>query len=234
MVFRHFAVLCFAIILAVAMMGCASMGGGRISGVNWALANNGGRVSAFSEDTGYPASALIDGVTAPKDWDKEGSGWQALVSMSGVTRSVRTQRDEQERNFVMIEFPQPVTVNEVRIYSVDTEKYPASKFSVSDVLIQYEMVTANKDVLWANVKRPGKGIGDQDDAIRNNIKGVINARFDPVTTSKIRLLIYATNDISMSEDGKSREGAIRIAEIEVYGSGKQKSRKEVDALFQTN
>jgi len=234
MLFRHFAVVCFAIVLAVTVVGCASVSGGRISGVNWALAKNGGSVSTFSEEPEYPASTLIDGITVPDDWDKEGAGWKAQIASGGMTRSSRAQRDEQEKNWVIIELSQPVTVNEVKVYTTDSEKYPANKFGVSDLLVQYEMKTATNDLLWANAKRPGRSINDQDDAIRNNIYGVIDARFEPVTTQKIRLLIYATNDVSMTNGGKSREGVIRVSEVEVYGSGKLKSRNEVDELFNSN
>lgn len=234
MVVRHFIILFSVSILIIAISGCASMGGGQISGVNWALAKNGGHVSSFSEDPGYPASTLIDGITAPADWDKEGSGWQAQITAGGMARSTRSQRDEQEKNWVIVELPQPVMVNEVRIYTVDSEKYPALKFGVSDLLVQYEMVTATKDIIWATAKRPSKTIGEQDDAIRNNTKGVISTRFEPVNTQKIRLLIYSTNDLKSTQDGKSREGAIRLTEIEVYGSGKQKAHNEVDDLFQSN
>jgi len=233
MIFRHFSTVCLAVILTIVFIGCASMSGGQISGVNWASKRNGGNASAFSEDPGYPASALIDGITTPEDWDKEGAGWKAQISMAGVTRSVRAQRDEQEKNWVIVELSQPVTVNEVRIYTADSEKYPASKYGISDFLVQHEIMNASKELIWANAKRPAKSIGDQDDAIRGNLKGVISARFEPVSTQKIRLLIYSTNDISRTEDGKSREGFIRISEIEVYGSGKQKTRNEVDALFES-
>jgi hypothetical protein len=233
MLFRRFAIAGFAIIMVITAIGCANMGGGQISGVNWALAKNGGRVSAFSEEPNYPASAVIDGITKP-DWDKEGAGWQAQITVGGMARSSRAQRDEQEKNWIVVELSQPITVNEVRIYTADSEKYPASKFGISDLLVQYEMKTATNDLIWANTKRPGKGIGDQDNAIRNNLNGVINARFEPVTTQKIRVLIYSTHDLKSTPDGKSREGVIRIAEIEVYGSGKQKQRSEVDNLFNSN
>jgi len=228
--FKYLAFVCIVLITASFLMGCASVGGGQISGVNWASAKNGGRISTFSEEPEHPASTLINGVTSSEGWD-QGEGWQAQI-IAGQTKTVREQRDEMEKNWVEIELSQPVTVNEVRIYTVDSQKYPAAKFGVSDVLVQYQMRTASKDLLWTNVKRPGKGLGDQGDVIKGNIKGVINVRFEPVLTQRMRVLIYSTNDMKMSEDGKSREGNIRITEIEVYGSGKQKSRNEIDDLFQ--
>jgi len=213
-------------------IGCATMGGGQISGVNWALAKNGGRVTAFSEEPEHPASTLINGITSADNWD-QGEGWQASMLASGVTRSVRDQRDEMERNWVEIELSQPITANEVKIYTVDSQKYPAAKFGVSDVLVQYQLKTSTNELIWANVKRPGKSLGDQGSIIRGNKSGVITVRFEPVNTQKIRVLIFGTNDITRSEDGRTREGTIRLTEIEVYGSGKQKSRSEVDSLFES-
>ncbi|HGE69817.1 TPA: hypothetical protein ENX78_03205 [Candidatus Poribacteria bacterium] len=213
-------------------IGCATMGGGQISGVNWALAKNGGRVTAFSEEPEHPASTLINGITSADNWD-QGEGWQASMLASGVTRSVRDQRDEMERNWVEIELSQPITANEVKIYTVDSQKYPAAKFGVSDVLVQYQLKTSTNELIWANVKRPGKSLGDQGSIIRDNKSGVITVRFEPVNTQKIRVLIFGTNDITRSEDGRTREGTIRLTEIEVYGSGKQKSRSEVDSLFES-
>ncbi len=226
-------VIIFVLMTAITfVIGCATMGGGQISGVNWALAKNGGRVTAFSEDPEHPASTLINGITSADNWD-QGEGWQATITASGVARSVRDQRDELERNWVEIELSQPITINEVKIYTVDSQKYPAAKYGVSDVLVQYQLRTSSNELIWANVKRPGKGLGDQGGIIRGNKSGVITVRFEPVNTQRIRVLIYGTNDIVRSEDGRTREGVIRLTEIEVYGTGKQKSRSEVDALFES-
>jgi len=233
-----FILICFVAILSLSIFGCATTGvsgggGSQPSGVNWVLAKNGGRATAFNEEPEHPASTLIDGVTSSDGWD-QGAGWQAsITSTTGGRRSARTVRDEEERNWVIIEFSQPVTVNQTRIYTVDSEKYPAAKFGVSDLLVQYELKTAAGDLIWANVNRPGKGIGDQNNTIRNNTSGVIDVRFEPVNTQKIRVLIYNTNDMIRSTDSsKSMEGFIRLTEIETYGSGKMKERDKLDELFE--
>lgn len=230
---RTFFGICLIAVLTISMSGCATIGGGQVSGVNWALAKNGGRVSAFNEEPEHPVSTLIDGVTSSAGWD-QGGGWQATLTKSfGGRQSARAVRDEEERNWVIIELAQPVTVNEVKIYTIDSEKYPAKDFGIRDVLVQYELKTAGNELIWANVKRPGKGIGDQDDTIRGNVSGVINVRFEPVYTQKIRLLIFSTNDMARSEgSSKSLEGVIRLTEVEVYGSGKMKERDKLDALFE--
>ena len=229
--FKGLAFVCSLLIIVGFIMGCASIGGGQISGVNWAIDKNGGRVSASSEEPEHPASTLINGVTSSEGWD-QGEGWQAQIT-SGVTRTVRDQKDEMERNWVEVELSQPVTVNEVKVYTVDSQKYPAAKFGVSDVLVQYQMQTVSKELMWVNAKRPTKGLGDQGEVIRGNTKGVITVRFEPILTQRIRVLVFGTNDMARTEDGKSREGTIRLTEIEVYGSGKQKERNQIDDLFKS-
>ena len=229
--FKYLALVCIILITASFMMGCASVGGGQISGVNWASAKNGGRVSASSEEPEHPASTLINGVTSSEGWD-QGEGWQAQIT-AGLTRTTREQKDEMERNWAEVELSQPATVNEVKIYTVDSQKYPAIKFGVSDLLVQYQMQTTSKELMWVNAKRPTKGLGEQGEAIKGNTKGVISVRFEPVLTQKIRVLVFGTNDMARTEDGKSREGTIRLTEIEVYGSGKQKERNQIDDLFKS-
>lgn len=223
--------------LLLVIVGCATTGGtggtAQPAGINWALAKNGGRISAFSEDPEHPVSTLINGITSSEAWD-QGEGWQAQISQTVAgRRTARNVREEEERNWVIIELSQPVTVNHVRIYTIDSEKYPASKFGVSDVLVQYELKTAANEMIWANVKRLGKRIGDQDDTVRNNTSGVIDVRFEPVNTQRLRLLIFSTNDMKMSDDSsRTREGTIRLIEVQVYGSGKLKERDKLDEIFE--
>ena len=234
MKFSRFVTTCFSIVLLVLIAGCASLGGGQVSGINWALAKNGGKVSAFSEESEHPASTLINGITDSTKWD-EGEGWEAQISISTeIRRTSRSQRDEEERYWVVIELSQPVTVSYVKINTVDSEKYPAKDFGIKDFLVQYELQTVTKELMWANVRRPGKRIGDQDNVIRNNTSGVIAVRFEPVNTRKIRLLIFDTNDSAKAEGGKAREkeGKIRLTEIGVYGTGKMKERDQLETLFE--
>jgi hypothetical protein len=230
--FTSFILITFAIAILVLATGCASVSGGRVSGVNWALAKNGGVITAFSEEPEHPASTLNNGITSSEGWDN-GEGWQAAVSKSiGGRRSGDARREEQERNWVIVEFSQPITLSSVNIYTIDSEKYPAKSFGVSDVLVQYELETALKEKIWANLEKFGKGIGDQDNIIRGNVSGVINVKFKPVTTPKIRVLIYGTNDMARTEDaGRSQEGIARLIEIEAYGSGKLKDRDELQNIF---
>jgi len=223
----------FSTIILASLLGCASFGGGQISGINWALEKNGGRVSVFSEEMEHPASTLINGITSSEGWN-QGEGWQAQITRGsgGGRRSSTARRDEQERYWVIIDLSQPVTVNHVRICNIDSEEFPAKDFSVSDLLVQYELETASKDMIWANAEKFGKGIGDQDNIIRDNVSGVLDVRFQPVNTQRIRVLIYGTNDMERTEDdSRAREGLIRLTEIEVYGTGKQAARDDLETIF---
>jgi len=230
--FASFILVCFLTVILASVLGCASFGGGQVSGINWALAKNGGRASAFSEEPDHPASTLVNGITSSKGWD-QGEGWQAPITVSGsITRGRQARRDEMERNWVTIELAQPVLVSQVKVYTVDSEQYPARDFGVSDVLIQYELETASKEMIWVNAERYGKKVGEQDNTVRDNVRGVIDVKFQPVNTQRIRLLIYSTNDLSKIEGGQSMEGAIRLTEVEVYGTGRPESRDELEMLFE--
>jgi hypothetical protein len=229
--FTSFILVCFSTAILASLLGCAVFGGGQVSGINWALEKNGGRVSAFSEEPDHPASKLIDGTTSSEGWD-QGEGWQASITAAGRARGRQARRDEQERNWVIVELAQPVLVNQVKVYTIDSEKYPARNFGVSDLLIQYELETASKDMIWVNTERFGKKIGDQDNTVRDNVRGVIDVKFKPVNTQRIRLLIYSTNDLAQTESGESREGTIRLTEVEVYGTGTPEGRDELEMLFE--
>ena len=150
--FIRFILVSLSIAVILSVLGCASVGGGQISGVNWALDKNGGKVSAFSEETDHPASTLINGIISSEGWD-EGEGWQAPITVSGGRRRRGSnRRNEEERNWVIVELSQPVTISQVNIYTVDSEQYPAKDFGVSSLLVQYELETSSKDMIWASME----------------------------------------------------------------------------------
>jgi len=159
-----FILACFSTLVLSSMLGCASLGGGQVSGANWALDENGGKVTAFSEVPGHPVSTLNNGVTSSENWD-QGEGWQAsLGATAGRGRGVFGAMQspgatagrgrlglgarQQERNWVIIELPQPVNVTHVKIHTIDSEKYPAKDFGVSHLLVQYESETTLKEAVW--------------------------------------------------------------------------------------
>lgn len=240
----NFILACSLILVLSLMLGCASLEGGQASGINWALKENGGEVTAFSENPGHPASTLNNGITSSENWGK-GEGWQASMGASaGFGRQGGGAGGRgggagmpgggfggrgggargQERNWVIIDLPQSVTVTHVKIHTIDSKQYPAKDFGVSYLLVQYESKATLGEAIWKSADRYGKGVGSRDNIIRDNAKGVINVRFVPIRTKRIRVLIYGTNDMASSigrrggrGGSRGRGGTIRLTEIEVYG-----------------
>lgn len=228
--FTGFVAVCFSTIALVSFLGCAAMGGGQISGINWALAKNGGTVETFSDQPEHPAAALIDGVTSSAGWN-DGAGWEAPLIVAG-TRRRGAGRSEQERHWVVIDLAQPTTVNNVKIHTIDSEEFPAMTFGVSSLVVQCEVISILKEKLWIDAETFGRGLGEDGSVIKDNVSGVINVRFEPVSTQRVRVLLYRTNDLARSEtDSKSLTGTIRITEIEVYGMSRQKDKDELENLF---
>ena len=135
--------------------------------------------------------------------------------------------------WAVIQFAEEELVTRVIVHTVNSEKYPANQYGISDFAVQYWTPHANS---WKSVDRIGKKIGEQHNSIRNNKEGRVVVRFKPVRTSKIRLLIRLTNDTETY--GKRRSigythgmlsyirlrsmrGTIRLTEIEIYGLEKK-------------
>ena len=232
----NFIYACVLILILSSIMGCA-LWGVRDSGVNWALKEKGGKVTASSEDPGHPASTLNNAITSSEKWD-EGEGWQISPGSSGRgergfgagSQGRRGSDSGQNRNWVIIELAQPVTVTHVKIHTIDSKKYPAKDFGVSHLVVQYESLSTLGEPLWINADRQGKGVGDRNNIIQGNVSGVIDVKIAPIKTKRIRVIIYGTNDMDSSEGsgggrnfgrgrgrGRNVSGTIRLTEIEVYG-----------------
>ncbi len=135
--------------------------------------------------------------------------------------------------WVVIQLAEEELVTRVIVHTVDSEKYPASQYGISDFAVQYWTPHANS---WKSVDRIGKKIGEQHNSIRNNVQGRVVVRFKPIRTSKIRLLIRLTNDTETYSTRRSigyvrgmlsrirlrsMRGTIRLTEIEIYGLEKK-------------
>jgi hypothetical protein len=217
--------------------------------VNLALAANGARVTVSNDNQDHPAATLINGITSSENWGQgegweasyEGrfarGGYLAygvedpyLAEERGLNErfdsgdeSWRGLRLETSRGtvnsalgWVIIDFPEEKTVNRAIIYTIDSEQYPAEKFGVSDLMLQYWSKPVNS---WAVVERLGKGKGQAGNAIHDNKDGVVTLRFQPVETSRMRLVIRWTNDSKRYTRGyyTYSNGTIRLVEIEIYG-----------------
>ena len=138
-----------------------------------------------------------------------------------------------EVGWVIIQLTEEELVTRVIVYTVDSEKYPANQYGVSDFAVQYWTPHAHG---WKSVDRIGKKIGEQHNSIRNNKQGRVAVRFKPVRTSRIRLLIRLTNDTETYDKRRSvgyvrgmlsrlnirsMRGTIRLTEIEIYGLEKK-------------
>lgn len=226
--------------------------------VNLAMAANGARVTVSQDNPDHPAETLINGITSSENWDQgegwetsyEGrfarGGYLAygvedpyLAEQRGLNESFdsgdeswRGLRLETSRGtvnsalgWVIIDFPERKTVNRAIIYTIDTEEYPAEKFGVSDLMLQYWSTPVNS---WAVVERLGKGKGQAGNAIHDSKSGVIALRFQPVETSRMRLVIRWTNDSKRYTRGyyTYTNGTIRLVEIEIYGYERTEASKE--------
>ena len=135
--------------------------------------------------------------------------------------------------WAIVQFAEEELVTRVIVHTVDSEKYPANQYGISDFAVQYWTPHANG---WKSVDRIGKKIGEQHNSIRNNREGRVVVRFKPVRTSKIRLLIRLTNDTETYAKRRSvgfvrglysrirlrsMRGTIRLTEIEIYGLEKR-------------
>jgi regulator of replication initiation timing len=135
-------------------------------------------------------------------------------------RGLRTQTSygniDSAMGWVVIEFPDEKLVNRAVIYTVDSEKYPADRFGVADLSLQYWNDSAKS---WALVDRIGKVRGQAGNSVQDNKSGVVTIRFQPVKTPRMRLIVRWTNDSKSVRRGyyQYNIGTIRLAEIEIFG-----------------
>lgn len=146
-----------------------------------------------------------------ESFDPGDPAWRGLrldTSMGGSTSTAL--------GWVIIELPEEKTVNRAIIHTIDSDKYPAEKFGVSDLSLQYWTTAANS---WAGVERLGKNKDQAGNSIRDNKSGVITLRFEPVITTKMRLVVRWTNDSKRYARGyyTYASGTVRLLEIELYG-----------------
>ncbi len=149
--------------------------------------------------------------SSDESYDADDPSWRGLRVRTGWGGSVNTAL-----GWVIIEFPEKKTVNRAIVYTIDSEEYPAHKFGVSDLQLQYWTDVADS---WKAIERHGKGKGQAGNAIHNNESRVVTFRFMPVQTSRMRLVIRWTNDSKQYKRGyyNNTSGTIRLVEIEIYG-----------------
>jgi hypothetical protein len=157
-------------------------------------------------------------------YDAGDESWRGLRLQTRGGRSTSTAL-----GWVIIDFSEKKLVNRAVIYTIDSEEYPADKFGVRDVSLQYWNDTVNT---WASVERLGRGKGQTSNAVHGNKSGVINLRFSPVKTARMRLVVRWTNDSEERRLGNymHTRGTVRLLEVEIYGYEEEEVDEEAIAV----
>ena len=144
-------------------------------------------------------------------FNPDNPAWRGLRMQTRWGGSVNTAL-----GWVIVELPEEKIVNRAVVYTIDSDKYPAEKFGVRDLMVQYWSNAANS---WAMVERFGKSKGQAGNVIQNNKSSVMTLRFQPLRTSRMRFVIRWTNDAKRYKRGyyQYASGTIRVLEVELYG-----------------
>lgn len=136
-------------------------------------------VSASSEHLPvYPACGAVDG-------DRDSSHWASTTGWNDATRGTFP-------DWLRVTFDQPQSVGRVDLYTLNSTKYPASRYGLRDWDVQVLLGDA-----WQTVAE-----------VRGNVAGLVSSAFPPVTTVAVRVVTLASNEgLTYS----------RIVEFEVYG-----------------
>ena len=137
--------------------------------------------------------------------------------------------------WVVFELPEKKTITRVAIYTVDSEQYPAGKYGVKDLTVQFWAPEG-----WANVDGYDKRRGEKHHTVQNNKQGRIAVDFGPVQTSRVRVVVRYTNDAEVYGRGpkagrkgkgyyRQVRGTIRLTEIEIYGPENQSAIASVSS-----
>ena len=133
-----------------------------------------------------------------------------------------------------VTFPGPKKINKVVVYTLDSQKYPASKHGFRGASLQV-MGTENT---WLTVGRIEKGIiiptSASADRQKRPAEGRICFKFRPITTDKIRFVVYQSNDVKRptgSVATRTEHSIARIVEIEATGfEGMQPGQQKVSSI----
>lgn len=134
-------------------------------------------MTASSSHSGHPPSGANNGDTSSDTWNA-GNGW------NDGTQSVWP-------DWLAAQWDQSVTVGRIRVFTLDSKSNPAASYGLEDFDIQVLV-----DGQWTTV-----------DAVRGNTAGVVEARFDPVTTTGVRVFVQ-----------QSHSAWSRVVELEAYRS----------------
>ena len=178
--------------------------------INFALSRNGATADASQSVPNHRAEEVIDGDTTSETWD-EGSGWGCSLE------HLRTS-DLNKRPYVSVTLAKTVDIRKIVVWTINSEKYPASQFGLKDYRIEYWHGTG-----WGLIQ--SGDTRDKQYTARNNTKGKRDHEIrDRLIAKKIRLVPVSSNDTVRNYQHMAGrrpvydvEGIARVMEIEVWG-----------------
>jgi hypothetical protein len=137
-------------------------------------------VTASSENLPtYPACGAVDG-------DRDSAHWGTTTGWNDSTKGAFP-------DWIQVTFDQPVAVGRVDLYTLDSAKYPAARYGLSDWDVELQVGGA-----WQTVAQ-----------VRGNVLGEVSSTFSPQTASALRVVTLGSNEgVTYS----------RIVELEAYAS----------------
>lgn len=137
-------------------------------------------VSASSENLPtYPACGAFDG-------DRDSDHWASTTGWNDATKG-------SFPDWIQSTFGQPEQVGRVDLYTLDSAKYPAARYGLSDWDVELMV-----DGAWRTVAQ-----------VRGNTAGEVTSAFTPVTATALRVVTLASNE------GPTYS---RIVELEAYAT----------------
>jgi hypothetical protein len=209
--------------------------------VNYALAKNGATAVASGSTPDHEPGTVINGITSSKDWDK-GEGWEMSFQRehmrAGMMRyeSRMTRKEQRGGAWVEVRLPEPKRVNRMVIYTLDSQKYPVSKYGIYEGNLQVW-----DDGSWKTIARVKNGKVEYltTTAGRTVAKGRIVLRFQPILTNMARVMVFRSNDRKVTDKTYSstvEQNTARIIEVELTGydtidPAENKAESELDNLL---
>lgn len=222
--FMRISFLCICILGILIFSGCAIFQDfGSISGINYALVKNGTTVTASNYTAGRDLYTVINGITSSDEWDN-GEGWECRFQRrrpdsAGWNRLDPRSNIEYGSAWLEIQFKGEKIINKVILYTLDSKKYPASRYGIKEAWLQLW-----KDYGWVTVGEIQNGyIASKNNLDRKPAGGKILFKFEPTKTDKIRLVVFQSNDVEVVGEGwrsdrKTENSVARLIEIEVTGT----------------
>lgn len=136
----------------------------------------GEQASASSTHGNFDVCGGVDGITDSEQWDTT-TGW------NDATRNAFPDTYD-------VRLAQPSQVQRVKLWTLDSRRYPAARNGLRDWDVQVRV-----DGAWSTVAE-----------VRGNVSGTVESSFHPVLADAVRIVGRAANDGAYS----------RIVELQVY------------------